>query len=72
MDNNAISKNWRTRRRFERKAILLSFFLLCISIYTYFYASNYKPIYRLRVRDKQRIKLLKKNSNLNRKHIMPT
>jgi len=72
MNNNTISKNRRAKRRFERKAILLSFFLLCISIYTYFYASNYKPIYRLQVLDKQGIKLLKENSNLNRKRIMPT
>jgi hypothetical protein len=44
-------------------------FLFCVFLFTLInYAFDYKPINRSQILDKQEIKLLKENSNLNKKH----
>jgi hypothetical protein len=66
MESKTKIKNLRTSRRFERKAILLYVFSYIFLSTHYNYASDYKAIYRPQVIDKQGIKLLKENPNLNR------
>jgi len=72
MDSKTISKTKEQEEDLRGKQSYKMFFLVYFSLHTLNYAFDYKFIYKPQVLNKQWIKLLKENSNLNSKYILLT